>query len=214
MTFLRRLLPALPLLVLSLLALPPLLPSAPAAAQPPEAGGPIGNERLLFSMPPGWRLASRDQRGPISVANYLPPGQDSADWQEMMVVQVFTGLKEKMPEVFLERVMKLSAETCEDTGAGPLAQQVVNGYPTALRVLACTKTPAGRGEVTAFLVVSGDESLYVIQRVWRGPPFIKGAGAPVPKETLGEWLGFMRAVSLCNAQNPKHPCPSAMQGQP
>lgn len=205
--------PARPLLAALLAGLCLSAPAALAQQQQPQPTAPAQpalpatTERLTVMHPATWQPATSDRRGNVSITRYLPQGQTLENWQELLAVQTFSGLKNAMPDAFLDRVVQLSRENCEDPGAGPLSQQSVNNYPTALRVVACPKNRQGKGEVTAFLVVAGKDTVYVVQRAWRGQSYDKAAGLPVPKEMLTEWLAFMKSVSLCDLSDPKHVCP-------
>jgi len=176
---------------------------APAVlAQAPGAG-----EQLYVAPPQGWVMGFHDQQGNVEVTELVPQGQSVQDWTEMLTVQLITGKPERSPQEVLKDQVEELQKACDDIGAGATAPQVENGYDTAIRAIACTKSKQwGKGELTLYKVIRGRERLYVIARAWRGAPFDK-EHLPVPPEKTQEWLRFMQQVSLCDSRDGQRPCP-------
>ena len=63
----------------------------------------------------------------------------------------------------------------------------------------------GRGTFSLFLVIRGQEALYVVSRLWRGEPF-DPSRMPISAAELQEWSDFVGAVDLCDSRDPNRPC--------
>ena len=185
-----------------------------ASAAGPSAAGPTAGgaeemtgERLFVPFPKGWTMGYHERKGTIEVTELVPPGQTVGDWQEMLTVQMMDGpAKGSGPDLLKERA-EMIRQGCDDVGAGPPAVSKENGYETALRAVACTRSKQwGKGELTLFKAVLGKERTYIVSRSWRGEPFAKD-NLPVPADTTKEWLNFMQRVVLCDTRDPERRCP-------
>ena len=183
-----------------------LLATAAAAEEP------LG-ERLFVPSPKGWTMGYHDRKGAIEVTELVPPGQTVGDWTEMLTVQMTDGAaRATAPELLKERAEMIRAG-CEDVGAGPPATAKENGYDTALRAVACTKSKQwGKGELTLFKVLVGRDRTFIVSRSWRGEPFAKDT-LPVPEEVTKAWLAFMQAVVLCDSRDSDRRCPKNGGGE-
>lgn len=164
-------------------------------------------ERLYVAPPKGWTLAFHQRKGVIEVTELVPPGQTAGEWTEMLTVQMMDGPAKGTPAELLKERAELIREGCDDVGAGPPATAQENGYDTALRAVACTRSKQwGKGELTLFKALAGKDRSYIVSRSWRGEPFAKD-NLPVPSELTKEWLAFMQRVVLCDTRDPLHRCP-------
>lgn len=164
-------------------------------------------EALYIAPPQGWIPAFHDTQGNVELTEMVPAGQTAQDWTEMLTVQLIAGKPERSPQDVLKDQLGDIQKACEDVGAGPIGPGVENGYDTAMRAIACTKSKQwGKGELTLYKVVRGHERLYVVARVWRGEPFAKDK-LPVSPDTTKQWLAFMQQVTVCDTRDAQHPCP-------
>jgi hypothetical protein len=169
----------------------------------------MAGEQLFVPPPKGWKVGFHERKGNLEVTELLPADQTVQDWSEMLTVQVVSGKPTKQPQEVLRDQMVEIEKSCEDIGAGQVNLSVENGYDTALRAIACTRSKQwGKGELSLYKVLSGRERLYVVARSWRGEPFAKDH-LPVGSETTREWLAFMQQVLLCDSRDASHPCPDS-----
>ena len=165
------------------------------------------HEQLYILPPPGWIIGFHDRQGNVDLTELVPTGQSVQEWSEMLTVQIIDGKPEKSPADILKDQVGDIQKACEDVGAGPIGPRAENGYDTALRAIACTKSKKwGKGELNLYKVIRGEERLYVVSRSWRGEPFDK-SHSPVPSETTRAWIAFMDQVVVCAAGDAQHPCP-------
>ncbi len=179
-----------------------LFAAQPAAAQPAPQG-----EQLYLIPPLGWVPAYHTVQGNVELVEMVPQGESSRDWTQMLTVQLVKGAPDRSPEQVLKSQFDDIRQDCDDVAAGKMAAMHENNYDSAIQVMACTKSKQyGKGEITLFKVIRGQERLYVISRAWRGAPFDK-AHLPLPKATGQEWLTFMQRAVVCNSRGLEHPCP-------
>lgn len=168
-------------------------------------------EQLFVPPPNGWKVGFHDRKGNVDVTEVVPAGQTVTEWSEMLTVQVISGKPSKAAQDVLKDQLVDIQNACEDVGAGQANLGVENGYETALRAVACTKSKQwGKGELNLYKVLVGRDRIYIVSRSWRGEPFQKDR-LPIPPEKTAEWLGFMQHVVVCDSRDPKHPCPSTDQ---
>ena len=179
-----------------------------AAAGSAVAQSMPSSEQLFLIPPPGWVLAYHDRQGNVDLTELVPPGQTAREWTEMLTVQMITGKPESSPQEVLKNQLGEVQKACEDVGAGPVGAAVENGYDTALRAIACTKSKQwGKGELNLYKVIRGRERLYVVARAWRGAPFAKDK-LPIGPDVTKQWLAFMQQVRVCDSRDAQHPCPN------
>ncbi|MEW5729573.1 MAG: hypothetical protein AB1918_17215 [Pseudomonadota bacterium] len=174
---------------------------AVAAAAPAWAG-----ERLQVPQLPGW-VAVASYAGPDSeVTELVPQGEEEEGWSRRIVVQAFRDAAMAVP-AFLDLAAANSAALCaEGASAEPARVGRLGPLDAGSRLISCGRTKAeGRGEVALHYAIRGRDAFYVVVRAWRGSPFAAGAG-PVSRRELDDWIGFMRAVTVCDSRDPSRPC--------
>jgi hypothetical protein len=180
----------------------------------PGEGDPAG-DMLLFVPPPGWQPAHQEKGEGAYRIVYLPEGQTLADWSESLDGQIFFNLTKRRPELspadFTENLAAHYAQACEGGGASPVSTFEERGYRAAVRMVSCArKRGESLGSVSMVKVMRGKASLFMVERVWRGPAFASEE-MPVPQTTLDGWADFLAQARLCNDDNPLSPCPEGAQ---
>ena len=166
-------------------------------------------EQLFVPPPKGWVIVYHLQKSGTELTEVTPQGQSAKEWTEMLAVRIVAAEPAKTPEDMLTGILADIKEECEAVGAGPVNPASENGYDTAMRAVACPKSKDwGKGELSLFKVLKGQDRTYVVSRAWRGDAFEKDH-LPVPPEVTKQWLAFMKQVVLCDQRNPQqHRCPS------
>jgi len=177
--------------LLSCLILGPLL-ACPAAAA-------FVNENLLTTAPAGYHVGFRDKTDDGLITEWVPAGETVENWTEMVTVQVFYRLHGS-PESFMNNLETRWLRSCPGAGpAQPIANAVENGYPTLVWLLSCPQNPAsGKMEITWFKAVQGNDSFYLVQKAFRFAP---------SKEQIGRWVGYLKAVRVCDSRLADRACP-------
>lgn len=208
------------------------LPSPPSVPAPASAVGtraaPDG-ETLRAAPPSGWMKTGGTDTGVLSLAEYMPAAELRADptaaqgnWREKITFERLEGQPVPDPLGFLDGLRIDHVQGCPDGGYSPVSAAEENGYPAAVALVDCPKLGVTEaGQVTMIKVMQGDEAFYTITRSIRVAPWQRASAAdgakPSPEthpsgidpSVIGGFSVWMRAISLCNADDPQHPCSSA-----
>lgn len=192
-----------------------LLAALMIAATLPVSGAWAAGSEVLFVYPPdGWRLNFETQVGKIRFYEYLPAGDTSAEWTEMISVQIMENAADLNPTELARTLRtRFLAECTRASHRGP-DRFNLDGYLAARLYVECdnptvAKRPGGapyrRHEVAAFQIIQGKTDIYVIERAWHGPSR-SHAGAPYGKADLWGWDGFWHGIEVCDAADTVRPC--------
>ena len=184
-----------------------------AAAQSSQHSGDTlvlqggGGEVYIAGLPKGWNLGFQESNEIGHHLEWVPRGQPVKDWRDMIAFQLFPKLIDVRPDQFLTKMADHYAQSCDQVLATDIEGTPANGYPGALRVLACTKNKVtGMGEVTLFRAVMGQEAFYVAQRAWRMQPFSPEA-IPVTGDQLDAGRKLIEYGIACRSNASASPCP-------
>ena len=193
--------------ILSLAAFALLISSLPVLAQSGAAQPGAEAEHLIAQYPAGWQALPVNRQSNLTVVQLLPPGEDSQNYTESVVVQRQDGEK-RNPKDMIGSVIQTSRANCEGIVVSPITEIPVNGYHAAEVRFACTKsTRTGKSGLMMIKAISGKDALHVIQRVWRGAPVTSSQPVPVPESTIAAWDAFDATIVLCDPRDAAHPCP-------
>lgn len=181
------------LLSLSLLA---------ALAQPARAV-----ERLLVPQLAGWKVIVGHADPGAEISELIPELENPDNWTRRISVEAFRIGAQRTVAGLLDTVAKRSAEICDDALADVPRMGKLERYEAGSRFVACGRFRGdGHGTYTLYYAIRGRDALYVVSRSWRGTPFAAGT-IPVDERELADWIGFMRAISLCDPADPARACP-------
>ena len=187
--------------------LPAQLPPTQQSQNAAKAASTQEGELLLFPLPKGWKQVTADQQFNIRTTQFFPDGQTPEKWEEMLRSRIFFFVRDAPLETFLLQAAYVPREQCDDVIRTPVAKGVANGYASVFTVRLCGKDrKTGQGEVAMIKVIQGRDSLYIGERLWRVKAFAKDK-PPVAKEKFDQWIAFMGSFSVCDARDPKRPCP-------
>lgn len=198
-----------PLLAASLL-FAPVAGNAQAAGDSAIAQGGKG-EIFFAAIPEGWHALPRNPENSVhmQVAEWMPAGQKIESWTDMITLQVFPRFAGVDPVSFLDRLAGSYQQNCEKSGATPPLTDEVNGFPTAFRLINCTRDLTRQtGEVALFRATTGRQALYLFQRVFRVPEFEVG-GKPVSDEAMKTAFEVIRVGWACQKGSQKQVCPES-----
>lgn len=181
------------------------LAAAMAAAMLLLGGGARAAERLQVPELVGWKVVSNVADRTGEATELIPANETRDTWTRRVTVQAFRGVPLGVPD-FLEQLLKRTVDVCEGATAGPPSMGVVGGAKAGTRTVACGRYKGdGRGTFSLFLVIRGQDALYVVSRLWRGEPF-DPSRMPISAAELQEWSDFVGAVDLCDSRDPNRPC--------
>ncbi|MDP6953537.1 MAG: hypothetical protein QGF53_12350 [Alphaproteobacteria bacterium] len=190
-----------------------ILLAAPALAQEDGQGDP-GGDVLLFRPPDGWSPAQQEKADGVYRILYLPDGSTIDDWRLSLTARIFFNLSRDRPDLsaadFTENLVRFYGQACSGGHASPQSSYEEDGYDVAVRVVSCPRSVGeDLGSVSMIKVMRGEASFFVLERVWRGPPFAADAD-PVPQATFDTWAEFLSRSRLCNTTLASRPCPAGV----
>ena len=167
-----------------------------------------GDEVYIAGLPAGWRKQAEASDALGNRADWFPPGQTLKNWRDRLTLQLIPDVAGQVPERFLDNLVALWTESCEAVMVTEVENEQVNGYAAGSRLIACTRDKqSGKGSVSLYRVVAGERALYVVQRVFRVPPFSTD-GVPVAGADLDLGRAAVDFGTACQRGTAIRPCPA------
>jgi hypothetical protein len=185
---------------------------ASAAAAPVRSGTPIeaSPERLLAEPPSGWLQSFRTESPGIRMVEFVPAQTNADEWTEKVSFESFSDPPLPDPIELLKSIADDQRKACKKFSDHDTFSGVENDYPTSVRLFVCRLNPLNnQGQLTLVKTIRGDTHFYVITRAKRVPPIESDSDMPIPPETMAEWSVYLRAITVCNDTDARHPCPAA-----
>ena len=158
------------------------------------------NENLLVAVPDGYKIDFRDKKKNIVINEMVPVAQSVNDWTEMVTVQIFLGAKGVTPQQFRTTMEGRWRGACPNSSAHAIADNVENGYATAVWLLSCPhNSTTGKPEMTWFKAIQGNDSFYVVQKAFKFSP---------SREQVVTWTRYLRKIAVCDSRLPERRCPA------
>ena len=186
---------------------------ASAAPAPTHASTPIDTspERLLAEPPAGWQQAFRSEGPGIRMVEYVPPQTNADEWTEKVSFESFSDPPLPDPIELLKSIADDQRKACKKFSDHDTFSGLENDYPTSVRLFVCRVNPLNnRGQLTLIKTIRGDTHFYVITRAQRVPPIESDGEMPMPPALMAEWSLYLRAITVCNGADPRHPCPAPL----
>jgi hypothetical protein len=166
-------------------------------------------EQLLAKPPDGWVQAYQLSNDATRLVEYVPEGESDTRWTAKLSFESFAGMVDVDPiEILLTEVTE-DRKTCSFVQHFNLFSGNENNYPTSVRLFMCgERTGRNQGEIKIIKAISGESFFYLVKIISRIAPF-EVNDPEFDKTTIASWSTYLRDVSLCNADNPSHPCPES-----
>jgi hypothetical protein len=162
------------------------------------ASAQLADENLLVTVPPGYKVGYRVERGHMVMNEMVPAGQTVENWSEMVTVQIFHNLK-AAPEKFRDTLRQNWVAACPGGSEADVTSDAENGYPALVWRLDCPKNPqSGKPEITWFKAIAGNDSFYLVQKAFKFKP---------DKEQLDRWMAYLKSVTVCDTRIAARACP-------
>jgi len=143
-----------------------------------------------------WR--NYDTKSDFLVVEYLPKGQTTGNWREMVSLSVDYRNISGSVKSFAKRFLDENLRQCGGNRGQILKTGRANGYPYALIFYSCPKTPeTGKPEWGLMIAFKGRESFYTGFKHWRQKP---------DNAAISEWRKIIGKAYVCDTRRPNHPC--------
>lgn len=207
--FIARGVPVFTRLILFALAF--MAPVAAVAKPPlaPKSKPPAHVEQLLAQPPIGWTRVYEVNTGDTRVTDYVPKGQSRKHWTSKISFESYTKLLDSDPLIVIGSQIKFEKRHCSFERDYNLFSGLENNYETAMKLIVCGKRrDQGKGEITLFKAIKGEQYFYVIHMIQRLPPFELGKSG-YSRKALAAWSHYFSKIRVCMPGSSKHPCPHA-----
>lgn len=182
-------------------------PALPAAAET------LHNEQLFVGIPDGWQKIYENSDGTGSIAEYVPPGETTESWSEMLTLQHYPNVVIDIPS-YLQQVIERFTDGCVQGRHDGPRRATEGAYPAGTAFVECRGPDPAKAmpgvvlksiEFVAIKAIQGRTALYVVQRAWHGndPSY-----HPLNFETANQWLGVVRDAELCDLDDRSQTCRS------
>jgi hypothetical protein len=163
-----------------------------AAAAPPLAAQPAGQEHLAAPALPGFIVGYTAANAQQSIREEVPRGETAGAWSRMVTTQRFGGTaRAGTPEVYARNTSAGIPRACPGARVSPIASLRVSGRAAAQFQVDCPHSAGGRPETFILLAVAGPGGdMHVKQVAWRGGTTPQG---------LAWGRSFLAGVALCAA---------------
>ncbi len=166
---------------------------------------PAETEQLLYSIPENYVLGYQIKESNMLLMEFIPKGETSENWTEMITLQTFYGLDNMTPKEYAARVKKAGASVCPGIKSTLGKETLDNGYQAYSWKQVCDLNPnTKREEATLLKAIAGRRNLYVIQKAW--------GYYPDQKETQ-IWSEYIKNTILCNSEKPTGLCTGLKKSQ-
>ena len=75
-------------------------------------------ENFLVPVIKGWKLNTTDNQNSVITSEFVPAGETTPGWSELMSLQIFIGKRDLAPKDFAQRVIKVFGQRCESYDGG------------------------------------------------------------------------------------------------
>ena len=166
-------------------------------------------EFFLAAPPKDWLLGRDDKQTDVVTFEFVPLGQNVAQWTELVTIQKMIGITNITPDQFLMNVAKQNEIVCNGYGIRRLAFQDINGYETHGMIQSCgANKDSKKGELTIIRVVRGADNFYLISRAWRLDQFDASGALPLPKKMIDDTIKYLATATVCDTR--KGTCPKGI----
>lgn len=167
---------------------------------------PADREELLYSIPGDYVLDYKVKESNMLLMEFVPKGESSENWTEMITIQTYYGLDNMTPRQYADRVKKAGASVCPGIKSTVGEEMIENGYQVYSWKQVCGLNPnTKREEATLLKAIAGKRNLYVIQKAW--------GYYPNQQETR-TWAENIKNTVLCNSEKPTGRCAAKKKFKP
>lgn len=177
---------------------------------------PIFSQIVVFRIPMGWKPAYEKASATTYIMEFIPNDQKLDDWKEMISIQGFKNFA-KVPNSSPQMAIALLAtgikKSCGDNFVGQFfGDAKIDSFNASIAFIGCANMSQdypsgiigkGKSDVGYYIVIKGDNEIYMIHRSARGAAF-NPKTIPISQATLDGWASGLLPIKICE-RNPNIP---------
>jgi len=165
-------------------------------------------EQLLAAVPQAWIVISTKHYASMRLVELVPPDSSSSNWAEKLGIESFNTLPLPDPIQFMDTMEQSFQRSCTKSESQVTFSGHENNYPTSVRLFNCNKDKLTQmHKIVLVKAIQGTENFYVVSREMRLGAQQKDLSGDVIQQTIARWSSYLATISVCDTNNPQHPCP-------
>ena len=168
-------------------------------ATPEVLNSEVGEVLQVF-LPPNWHTVHKEWLDNRGVKEVVPNDQTIINWREMLAFQIIDKVK-MSPDVYLNQLKQALELNCDFSQFRTLSGAINSHYAEAVQISWCGQVEdAPWGEIVLTRIISGENTLYSINKSWRTIPFRSVEAIGLPEEEIQYWLNQVNQNRLCDTR--------------
>lgn len=166
----------------------------------PEVLSSETGEVLQIFLPPSWHTVHKEWLDNRGVKEVVPIDQTIINWREMLAFQIIDKVK-MSPQAYLEQLRQALVQSCDFSHFRTLSGGVNSHYAEAVQMSWCGQVAGVEwGEIVLTRIISGESTLYSINKSWRTIPFRSVEAIDLPNEEIQFWFDQVYKSRLCDTR--------------
>ncbi|WP_417582847.1 hypothetical protein [Nitrincola sp.] len=169
-------------------------------ATPDVLSSDEGGEILKAYIPPGWHTVHKEWLDDRGVKEVVPADQTIINWREMLAIQVLDKVTTS-PENYLSQLREALQSSCDFSHFRILSGSRSADYAEAIQISWCGQVAGAEwGEIVLSRIISGEHTLYSLNKSWRTIPFRSVEAIGLPDEEIQYWSDLLKRSELCDTR--------------
>lgn len=170
-------------------------------ATPDVLNSAEGGEILKVYIPPGWHTVHKEWLDNRGIKEVVPSDQTIINWREMLAVQLIDKV-DISPEAYLGQLREALQSSCDFSHFRILSGSRSAAYAETTQISWCGQVAGAKwGEIVLSRVISGENTLYSLNKSWRTIPFRSVEAIALPEEEIQYWLNQLKHSELCDLRH-------------
>lgn len=170
-------------------------------ATPDVLNSAEGGEILKVYIPTGWHTVHKEWLDNRGVKEVVPNDQTIINWQEMLAFQLIDKVS-IAPEAYLEQLREALQNNCDFSHFRILSGSRTATFAETTQISWCGQVANAKwGEIVLSRVISGENTLYSLNKSWRTIPFRSIEAIALPEEEIQYWFNQLKYSELCDLRH-------------
>lgn len=167
-------------------------------ATPDVLNSDEGGEILKVYIPSGWHTVHKEWLDNRGVKEVVPDDQTIINWREMLAVQLIDKVRIS-PEDYLGQLRDALQSSCDFSHFRIISGSRTATYAETTQISWCGQVAGAKwGEIVLSRIISGEHTLYSLNKSWRTIPFRSVEAIALPEEEIQYWFNQLKHSELCD----------------